>query len=101
MVNRTPPENWRELYELCRAGQTAIFKKTRTKYRIGNVAALIKNTASGGSPDYALGVAKIPFVITFEISGGEFQPPKVAIKRIAEEGWIGIKAMCMFLVTRS
>lgn len=94
---RRLPNNWKGLHELAKVGQSAIFKKTGTKFRLGNIATIIKSTASGGSPDYAFEVVKTPFVIIMEISGGGFQPPKDEIKRIAEECWIGIKAMCLYL----
>lgn len=85
------------MHELAKAGHSAIMKKTGTNYRVGNAANLIKQPTSGGSSDYALGVVRIPFVITMEISGGAFQPPSTDIKRLVQESWIGIKAMCLFI----
>lgn len=97
---RKLPENWKGLHELAKVGQSAILKKTGTRYRLGNVASQINGTAAGGSPDYAFGVAKIPFVIAMEISGGSFHPPAGDIKRLVDECWIGIRAMCSFLTLK-
>lgn len=94
---RLLPSNWRDLHNLARAGHLAILKATGTVYRYGAISSLIKQTASGGSPDYAFGVVKTPFVIAMEISGGQFQPPNSEIKRITKECWIGIKAMCSYV----
>lgn len=54
------------------------------------------NLNIGGSPDYAFGIG-IPYVMTMELSGGCFHPPSTEILRIAQESWIGIRAMCDFI----
>lgn len=84
---------------LARAGHLAIHKETGSKFRIGSVASIVKNArkSGGGSLDYAYEIAKIPFVIAMELSGGSFQPPTTAINSIICESWIGIQAMCSFL----
>lgn len=51
----------------------------------------------GGSPDYAFGIVKIPYVMTMELGGGSFHPPSTDIFNIAQESWIGIRAMCTFI----
>lgn len=75
----------------------AILQNTGTVFRYGNISSVINQTASGGSPDYAIAVVKTPFVIVMEISGGQFQPPNSEIKRIVKECWVGIKAMCSYV----
>lgn len=96
---RTLPENWLCLRNLARAGRLAIKKETGSKFRVGSVASLIKNSKSsgGGSMDYAHKTAKIPFVIGMELSGESFQPSNTAINGIICECWVGIRAMCSFL----
>lgn len=91
-----PPTNSLRLRNLAKAGYLAIKKETGTKFRIGTVAAILKNTKQigGGSLDYAHKMAKIPFVIALELSGGSFQPPEDQINSIIRESWIGIRAMC-------
>lgn len=95
----SPPGNWLNLYNLARAGHTAIRKETGSKFRVGSVASLLKNSkrCGGGSIDYAYKTAKIPFVIVMELSGGTFHPPVMQIHNIISESWIGIRAMCSFL----
>lgn len=84
---------------MARAGYHAIKKQTGSTFRVVSVAMLIKNAESsgGGSVDYAHKMAKIPFVIAMELSGGSFQPPPMTIEGIICECWIGIRAMCSFL----
>lgn len=56
----------------------------------------MRATPSGGSADYAFAIAKIPLVITMELtSGGKtgFDPHPNDIQRIVDESWIGIQAM--------
>ncbi|XP_031619954.1 carboxypeptidase B-like [Contarinia nasturtii] len=100
---KTLPENWSSLRNLARAGYLAIKKETGTKFRIGSVSSLVKNSKSsgGGSLDYAHKTAKIPFVIVMELSGGGFQPSNTAIYGIICECWIGIRAMCSFLKNKT
>lgn len=87
------------LHNLARAGYLAIKKETGTKFRIGSVASIVKNAkkSGGASLDYAHKIAKIPFTIALELSGGCFQPPTSEIDGIICESWIGIRAMCSFL----
>lgn len=85
-----------ELHRLAKIGHRAIRNKTGKFYRCGSVAALIKHTAAGGSPDYALGAVKIPYAMTMELSGGGhgFDPPTAEIQGLVSESWAGIQAMC-------
>ena len=96
-LRRSLPSNWRDLHKLAKIGQSAIKAKTGITYRSGSVSVLIRRTAAGGSPDYALGIVKIPLVMTMELSGAGygFHPPETEIKTLVHESWIGIKAMCM------
>lgn len=84
---------------MARIGHKAIIEKTGTNYRVGSVATLIRRTAAGGSPDYALGALKIPFAMTMELSGDGygFDPPKSEIRRLVQESWTGIRAMCVHI----
>lgn len=84
---------------MAKVGCRAIKEKTGSAYRCGSVAVLIRQTAAGGSPDYAFGTVKIPFVMTMELSGGGygFDPPPCEIKALVEESWIGIRAMCVYI----
>lgn len=91
---RRPPDNWRELHKLAKIGQTAIREKTGTIYRCGSVALINRQVAAGGSPDYAYGKLKIPYAMVMELTGGSFHPPPTEIRRIVQESWFGIKAMC-------
>lgn len=93
------PDNWTNLQNLAEAGQREIKNETGSCFRVGNVASLIKNArrSGGGSVDYAHKMAKIPFVIVMELSGGQFQPPCKAIHGIICESWIGIRAMCSYV----
>lgn len=93
------PENWRELHALAKVGHRAIKAKTGTHYRCGSVALVIRHTAAGGSPDYALGAVKIPFAMAMELSGGGFgfEPPPSEIRPLVQESWIGISAMCLHI----
>lgn len=95
--SRRLPENWRALQNIASVAQRAILSKTGTRFRTGSVASLLKHTASGGSSDYAYNVAKVPFVITMEVSGDTFHPSTKSIEGIIRECWIGIRAMCVFL----
>lgn len=96
VVRSARPSNWRALHRLAQAGHLAIKRQTGKHYRCGSVALLIKHTAAGGSPDYALGVVKIPYAMAMELSGGGhgFDPPCTAIRGLVGESWIGIQAMC-------
>lgn len=94
---RRLPENWRVLQDIASVAQKAILRETGTKFRTGSVASVLKHTASGGSSDYAYNVAKVPFVITMEVSGDTFHPATKSIEGITRECWIGIRAMCEFL----
>lgn len=98
-IYRELPENWKKLHRLAEIGSRAICEKTGIKYRYGNVAVLNHHTASGGSPDYALKYAKIPYVIVMEVSGGGhgFHPPECEIFNLVKESWIGIRAMCKYI----
>lgn len=92
------PKNWQVLHDLANAGSKAIANKTGKQFEIGSVSTVLKRTASGGSADYAYITAKIPYAITMETAGGTFQPPCVHIKKLLEENWAGIQAMCSFLL---
>lgn len=95
--SRRLPENWRTLQSIASVAQRAILSETGTRFRTGSVASLLRHTASGGSSDYAYNVAKVPFVITMEVSGDTFHPSTKSIEGIIRECWIGIRAMCVFL----
>lgn len=97
------PPNWASLHRLAKIGHCAIRKKTGTFYRCGSVASVIKHTAAGGSPDYALGAVKIPYAMTMELSGGGygFDPPKSEIHGLVSESWAGIHAMCAHIAEAS
>lgn len=94
---RRLPDNWRILQDIASVAQRAILSETGTKFRTGSVASLLRHTASGGSSDYAYNVAKVPFVITMEVSGDTFHPATKSIEGIIRECWIGIRAMCVFV----
>lgn len=87
------------MHKLAKIGHCAIKEKTGTHYRCGSVSVLIRHTAAGGSPDYAMGAAKIPYAMAMELSGGGygFDPPPTEIKTLVQESWIGIKAMCIYI----
>lgn len=97
------PAHWAKLYNLARAGYLAIKQATGTEFRIGSASSIVKNAKKlgGGSLDYAYKMAKIPFSIAMELSGGSFHPPSNAINGIICESWIGIRAMCSFLKTKT
>lgn len=84
---------------MAKAGYLAIQETTGAEFRIGSVSSILKNATKlgGGSLDYAYKMAKIPFAIALELSGGSFHPPSNAINEIICESWIGIHAMCSFL----
>lgn len=91
-----------KLHRLAKAGYSAIQRATGSEFHIGSVSSVLKkrNKIGGGSLDYAYKMAKIPFVIAMELSGGSFHPPSNAIKDVISESWIGIRAMCSFLKTK-
>lgn len=97
---RQLPVNWRILQDIASVAQKAILNETGTKFRTGSVASLLRRTASGGSSDYAYNIAKVPFVITMEVSGDKFHPATKSIEGIIHECWIGIRAMCLHLIRR-
>jgi hypothetical protein len=61
------------------------------------VAIINRQTAAGGSPDYAYGTLKIPYAMVMELTGGCFHPPPIEILRIVRESWFGIRAMCCYI----
>lgn len=91
-----------KLYRLAKVGYSAIQRATGSEFRVGSASTILKNAKKigGGSLDYAHKMAKIPFVIAMELSGGSFHPPSNTIKDIISESWIGIRAMCSFLETK-
>lgn len=66
------------------------------RYVYGSVSSIIRNTVGGSAPDYAFSL-QIPWVITIELSGKGFHPPKDTIKELVHEGWIAVKEMVLFV----
>lgn len=93
IFSKSPPQV--ELLALvAQAGVNAVFQATGNKYTSGSSGKLLY-VAPGGSDDYALDVAKIPYAFTFEIGSEElgFAVPVEHIQTTVEEGWIAVKAM--------
>nr|AAT36737.1 carboxypeptidase B [Ochlerotatus triseriatus] len=91
------PENWEDIDEVAQAGAAAIKKATGTRYTVGSSTNVLY-AASGGSDDWAHGVAEVPISITMELPGGGnggFNPPTSAIEASVKESWVGIKAMAL------
>ena len=85
-------------FELAQKGNEALRKVHGTNYKIGNGKNLIGYIASGVSTDWALGEAKIPYVMCMELPphcdkedydcfGKGFLLPRERIKPTAEEVW--------------
>lgn len=81
---------------MAQAGVNAVFQATdgKRQYTSGSSGKLLY-VAPGGSDDYALDVAKIPYAFTFEIGPEElgFAVPAEHIQSTVQEGWIAVKAM--------
>jgi hypothetical protein len=91
------PKNVNALTAIGLAAANAIERATGRKYEIG-ASSILLYPAAGGSDDYAMAVAKIPFAYTIELPQGgdlDFDPPPQLIKPLVEESWIGIRAMIM------
>lgn len=96
--NTEKAENWEDLEAFCNAGAEAVRQATGNRYQVGPSGALLY-PAAGGSDDWALGTAGIPYSITVELpkGGSGFDPPASQIKPMVEESWIMLKAMAEFL----
>lgn len=73
----------------------AIYKATGTRFQVGSLPELLYS-AGGSAIDYAMGELGIPYVLSLELRGGGptgFDPPSSKIKGVANEAWIGVKAM--------
>lgn len=57
--------------------------------------------AAGGSDDYAIDVARIPYSYTFELGHESlyFAVPPEHLKLTLNEGWTAIRAMIMHAIT--
>lgn len=71
------------------------------RYVYGSTSSIVKRTIGGSAGDWAYQVAKVPYVLTLEMSGKVFQPPKSEIRELAQEGWIGIREMAFFVAKSS
>uniref|UniRef100_A0A336KNC8 CSON012972 protein n=1 Tax=Culicoides sonorensis TaxID=179676 RepID=A0A336KNC8_CULSO len=89
-------DSWKKLHSLAKVGHDAIIKATGKRYVYGSASTICRRTVGGSSPDYAFSL-NIPFVITIEMSGKGFHPPKDKIKEIVHEGWVAVKEMVLFV----
>lgn len=69
---------------------------TGKRYVYGSASTIVRQTVGGSSPDYAFSL-QIPYVITIEMSGKGFHPPKDKIKELVHEGWVAIKEMVLYV----
>ncbi|XP_055841090.1 carboxypeptidase B-like [Episyrphus balteatus] len=95
------PSNVADIDEVARAGAKAIKMATGTRYTVGSSTNVLYE-ASGGSDDWALGVAGIPISITMELpaGGSGFNPSPQYIDPFVSEAWIGIKAMAQRVISK-
>ncbi|XP_075734004.1 carboxypeptidase B isoform X2 [Rhipicephalus microplus] len=96
------PANYLELARAARVATAALEKVHGTKYNVGTSTSMLY-IASGGSDDWALGEAQIPYAYTVELrdTGRHgFTLPRDQIVPTGEETWAGIKALLLELASK-
>ncbi|CAN8024170.1 unnamed protein product, partial [Ixodes persulcatus] len=96
------PANYLELVRAAKLATRALQKVHGTKYTVGTSTSLLY-VASGGSDDWALGEAQIPYSYTVELrdTGRHgFTLPRDQIVPTGEETWAGIKALLLELAKK-
>ncbi|XP_049275958.1 carboxypeptidase B isoform X2 [Rhipicephalus sanguineus] len=96
------PANYLELARAARVATAALEKVHGTKYNVGTSTSMLY-VASGGSDDWALGEAQIPYAYTVELrdTGRHgFTLPRDQIVPTGEETWAGIKALLLELASK-
>lgn len=90
--------NWQEHENICNSGAAAVKAATGNDYQVGPSGALLY-PAAGGSDDWALGTAKIPYAFTVELPGGGtgFDPPPSQIDALVKESFILLEGMALYL----
>ncbi|RWS25052.1 carboxypeptidase B-like protein, partial [Leptotrombidium deliense] len=90
------PSNYNDLVKKAQIASEALKSKYGTKYTVGSSTNVLY-AAAGGSDDWALGVAGVPYAYTLELRPDEnsfsgFVLPPNQIKPTGEETWAGVKA---------
>ncbi|XP_077540980.1 carboxypeptidase B-like isoform X1 [Haemaphysalis longicornis] len=96
------PANYLELARAARVATAALEKVHGTRYNVGTSTSLLY-VASGGSDDWALGEAQIPYAYTVELrdTGRHgFTLPRQQIVPTGEETWAGVKALLLELASK-
>lgn len=85
-----------KLHEIAEAGAKAVFDVTGTVFTPDQSGSLLYVSA-GGSDDYAIDEAGIPYAFTFELGNEEygFAVKERCLKQTLLEGWTAIRAMIM------
>jgi len=89
------PDNYFDLMKIGTAAKESIQSVYGTEYAVGSASDVLYRS-SGTSRDWAAGLAKIPYVFTFELrDSGEhgFLLPADKILPTSTETWDGVKAM--------
>ena len=100
-TNALPP-NYNKMMEVADKATRALTRVHGTRYRTGSSTNLLY-AASGGSDDWAHGVAKIPYSYTVELRDDGrygFVLPTSHIIPTGEETWAGVKTMLQELTHR-
>ncbi|OQR69887.1 carboxypeptidase A2-like [Tropilaelaps mercedesae] len=100
-TNALPP-NYNRMMELADKATRALTKVHGTRYRTGSSTNLLY-AASGGSDDWAHGVAMIPYSYTIELRDDGrygFILPTSHIIPTGEETWAGVKVLLQELISR-
>ncbi|KAK8782959.1 hypothetical protein V5799_015700, partial [Amblyomma americanum] len=97
------PANYLELARAARVATAALEKVHGTKYNVGTSTSLLY-VASGGSDDWALGEAQIPYAYTVELrdTGRHgFTLPRDQIVPTGEETWAAIRALLLEIASKA
>lgn len=100
-TNALPP-NYNRMIELAEKATKALTKVHGTRYKVGSSTNLLY-AASGGSDDWAYGVAMIPYSYTIELRDDGrygFVLPTSHIIPTGEETWAGVKVLMQELISR-